>query len=378
MKIALALFRWFPHGGLQRDGLAIARALAARGHAVDILCGAWDGARPSGDGDDDGVGVQVLGAAGFTNHGRNRAIAARAAARFGGYDRVVGCDRMPGLDVYYAADRCFVAEARARHGMLYSLTPRYRAIAAFERAVFGARSGTHALLLHDAQGAPYQAVYGTPDERLHVLPPSIARDRARPADAAAQRAATRAEFGLPDDAFLLLLIASRYRTKGVDRAIAALADLPPALRDRATLVVIGSDDAAPYRSLARSLRVDARLMAGRDDVVRFFCAADLLLHPARAENTGTVLLEALLCGLPVMCSGVCGFAPHVARAEAGVVLDEPYNPTQCAHLLARALDKATLARWSANALAYAARTDLHGGIDAAVRLIETLPRVRPA
>jgi UDP-glucose:(heptosyl)LPS alpha-1,3-glucosyltransferase len=320
--------------------------------------------------------VRVLGVAGFTNHGRNSSIAARAAALFGGYDRVVGCDRMPGLDVYYAADRCFVAEARAKHGALYRLTPRYRAIAAFERAVFGREAGTHALLLHEKQGGPYQAVYGTPDERLHVLPPSIARDRVRPADAEAQRAATRGELAIGDDRFLLLLIASRYRTKGVDRAIAALGALAPGLRDRTTLLVIGSDDRAPYEALARKLGVDARLIDGRDDIVRFLCAADLMLHPARAENTGTVLLEALLCGLPVLCAGVCGFAPHIVRADAGLVLDEPYDAAQCARVLGEALDRDRLARWSANALAYAAQADLHGGIHAAVRLIEALPRAR--
>jgi UDP-glucose:(heptosyl)LPS alpha-1,3-glucosyltransferase len=320
--------------------------------------------------------VRELGIAGFTNHGRNRSIAARAAALFAGYDRVVGCDRMPGLDVYYAADRCFVAEARARHGALYRLTPRYRAIAAFERAVFGREAGTHALLLHEKQGAPYQAVYGTPDERLHVLPPSIARDRVRPADAAAQRAATRAELAIADDHDLLFLIASRYRTKGVDRAIAALAALPPSQRARTSLLVIGSDDRGPYEAQARQGGVTARFMDGRDDIVRFLCAADLMLHPARAENTGTVLLEALLCGLPVLCAGVCGFAPHIVRADAGLVLDEPYDAAQCARLLGEALDRARLKHWSANALAYAANADLHGGIDAAVRLIESLPRVR--
>jgi UDP-glucose:(heptosyl)LPS alpha-1,3-glucosyltransferase len=370
MKIALVLFRWFPHGGLQRDCLAIARALAARGHAADILCGAWDGPRP------EGIGVRVLGHAGFTNHARNRSVAARAAALFAEYERVVGCDRMPGLDVYYAADRCFVAEARVKHGALYRLTPRYRAIAALERAVFGPDAGTHALLLHEKQRVPYQAVYGTPDERLHVLPPSIARDRVRPADGDAQRAATRAELGIGADDFLLLLIASRYRTKGVDRAIAALGRLPSAQRERATLLVIGSDDRGPYEALARKLGVAARMLDGRDDIVRFLCAADLMLHPARAENTGTVLLEALLCGLPVLCAGVCGFAPYITRADAGLVLDEPYGAAECARLLGEALDRARLTRWSANALAFVRSADLHGGIDEAVRLIETLPRSR--
>lgn len=374
MKLALVLFRWFPHGGLQRDCRAIARALAARGHQVEILCGRWDGARP------DGVAVRVLGFSGWSNHGRNRRFAARLGPVLerGRYDRVIGFDRMPGLDIYYAADRCYVADALATHGTIYRMMPRFRTIASLERAVFGPEQATHVLLLHERQGDAYQRVYGTADERLHVLPPSIARDRARPPDAPALRAATRAELDVPDDEFLLLLVASRYRTKGVDRAIAALSDLPAELKNRARLVVIGGDDRRPYESLARSLGVGDRvvLLDGRDDIVRHLCAADLMFHPARAENTGTVLLEALLCGLPVVCAGLCGFAPHVARAGAGIVLDEPYDQARAASALSRSLDRATLARWSAAALAYAQATDLHGGIDAAVALIEALPRVR--
>ncbi len=375
MKLALVLFRWFPHGGLQRDCLAIAQALAVRGHQVEILCGRWDGGRP------DGIAVRVLGFSGWSNHGRNRRFAAAVAPILaaGGYDRVIGFDRMPGLDIYYAADRCYVAEALATRGMVSRMMPRFRAIAAFERAVFGRERATHVLLLHERQGEAYQRVYGTADDRLHVLPPSVARDRVRPADAPALRAATRAELGVHDDEFLLLLVASRYRTKGVDRAIAALSDLPPDLRSRTRLTVIGGDDRGPYESLARSLGVADRvaLLGGRDDIVRFLCAADLMFHPARAENTGTVLLEALLCGLPVVCAGLCGFAPHVARAGAGIVLEEPYEQARAALALVRALDRPTLARWSAAALAHAQATDLHGGIDAAVALIETLPRVRP-
>ncbi len=374
MKIALLLFRWFPHGGLQRDCLAVARALAARGHAVEIVCGAWDGPRP------DAIAVRVLGRKGLTNHGRNRRFAATAAlvVAAGAYDRVVGFDRMPGLDIYYAADRCFVADALERHGMFYRMTPRFRAIAAFERAVFARDAGAHVLLLHERQGEAYQRVYATPDERLHVLPPSIARDRRRPDDADRLRAVTRADLGVAADEFAVLLIASRFRTKGADRAIAALSDLPPAPRRPARLVVVGGDDPKPYQSLARSLGVAQRvaLVGARDDIVPLLCAADVMFHPARAENTGTVLLEALACGLPVVCAGLCGFAPHVARAGAGIVLAEPYRQEQAAPALGRALDRDLLARWSAAALAYAAATDFHGGIDAAVRLIETLPRVR--
>ena len=46
--------------------------------------------------------------------------------------------------------------------------------------------------------------------------------------------------------------------------------------------------------------------------------ADLLIHPAYNENTGTVLLEALVAGLPVLVSAVCGYAHYIAEADAGL------------------------------------------------------------
>ena len=39
-----------------------------------------------------------------------------------------------------------------------------------------------------------------------------------------------------------------------------------------------------------------------------------MVHPARSESAGSVLLESLACGTPVLCSRVCGFAPLVKEA----------------------------------------------------------------
>jgi UDP-glucose:(heptosyl)LPS alpha-1,3-glucosyltransferase len=372
MKVACVLYRWFPHGGLQRDCLAIARKLAARGHGVEIFCGAWEGQATPDD-----IAVRVIGWSGLTNHGRNRRFVAAVTKLLaqGGYDRVVGFDRMPGLDFYYAADRCFMADVHARRGAWFRLTPRYRTAIAFERAVFGPQSRTHALVLHDGAKRDYQACYHTPDARMHVLPPAIGRDRARPHDAAAIRTALRAELAVGENEFLLLLVASRYRTKGLDRAIRMLASLPERLRPLTTLVVVGGDQAQAYSALAAQLGVAGRIriMGGRDDVVRFLCASDLLVHPARADNTGTVLLEAILCGLPVMAASVCGFAPHVERAGAGLVLPDPYVQEAWNAALPALLDPTRLAQHAQAALAYAGKTDLYGGHDHAVKLIESLP-----
>ncbi len=56
------------------------------------------------------------------------------------------------------------------------------------------------------------------------------------------RAAFRAEFGLAEDDLLLVQIGSGFKTKGLDRSLAALAALPDALRLRTRLIAIGADE----------------------------------------------------------------------------------------------------------------------------------------
>ena len=54
-------------------------------------------------------------------------------------------------------------------------------------------------------------------------------------------------------------------------------------------------------------------------------AADLLLHPAVQEAAGIVLLEAVVAGLPVLTTEVCGYAGYINAAQCGVVIPEPFE-----------------------------------------------------
>jgi UDP-glucose:(heptosyl)LPS alpha-1,3-glucosyltransferase len=365
MKFAFLLFRYFPQSGLARDALAIAERLTAGGHRVDFIAGDWQGERPVG------IGVTVIGRRGWSNHRRDADYAGRAPAHAAGCDARVGFNRMPGLDIYYAADPCLAA-ALARRPAWHRLTPRNRARLGFEQAVFGAGSATRSLLLSPQQPRDLAAHYATPAERWTLLPPGIARDRRRPADADQRRAAARAALGLAPEAWLLLALGSQFRTKGVDRTVRALAALPPALRQRTWLAVAGQGKAASLLALARRLDVAERLLmlGARDDVPQLLLAADLLVHPARTENTGQAILEAIVAGLPVLASGVCGFAPHIERAGAGRVLPEPFEQAPFAAELAAMLVPATLAGWSANGIDYGRAEDLYGGLDEAATVIE--------
>lgn len=376
MKLAFCLFKYFPYGGLERDFIRIASLCRQHRHEIHVYTMAWQGEVP------DGFRLTLVPVSGVTNHGRCASFARSVAPliRAERYDVVAGFNRMPGLDVYYGADVCFEAEARERKAFWYVLTPRYRLYSAFESAVFSPKERTEILLISDQERRNYRKYHGTPEERLHMLPPGVSRDRvpASPESAAEARRAVRESLSIGPDGNVLLMVGSDYKRKGVDRSLRALASLPAALRENTSLCVVGKDDPRACERLARRLQVasQTKFLGVRDDVPGLLQAADVLLHPAYSENTGTAIVEALAAGLPVLATSVCGYAPHVERAGAGLLVSAPFQQGEMNAKLERALSSGELPGWRERALDYGKTTDLYGLVERAAEFIEDVGRRR--
>ncbi len=358
MQLAFTLFKYFPFGGLQRDFLRIAQACQARGHAIRAYTLSWEGEIPPG------FEIVKVPVKALSNHRRyekfadwvRKDLAARPA------DRLVGFNKMPGLDIYYCADPCFEDKARTLRSPMYRLSGRYRHFSAYERAVFAPEARTEILMISAVQQALYVRHHGTPPERLHLLPPGIAQDRRAPANAQEIRAGFRREFHLADDDLLLVQIGSGFKTKGLDRSLKALATLPEPLKRRSRLIAIGQDNPKPFVSQTRALGLGdrVRILKGRSDIPRFLLGADLLIHPAYNENTGTVLLEAVVAGLPVLTTAACGYAHYIEEAGAGRVVPLPFEQEGFNAILAGMLaDDAARKQWRASGLAWAERADIY-------------------
>ncbi|MBT4520641.1 MAG: glycosyltransferase family 4 protein, partial [Halieaceae bacterium] len=296
MKLAFAVFKYFPFGGMQRNMLAIARACVARGHEVTVFTGFWQGAQA------EGIGLEVLPIKGLSNHQRNKnfynSLHARLATKQ--FDGVVGFNKMPGLDIYYAGDSCFASKAYESRSIFYRMTPRSKMSLLFERAVFGRDSNTRILSVSELERAAFRRYYDTPEDRFDTLPPGITRQCIMTDNHQQERATIRSELGAINGDTLLLALGSGFKTKGLDRSIVLLSRLSKELNAR--LIVVGQDKERPLRSLAKKLRVDNRVtfLAGRSDVPAILQSVDVLVHPAYRENTGNVLLEAMVAGLPVV------------------------------------------------------------------------------
>ena len=325
--------------------LRIASDCAAKGHQVTIYTGQWRGEQPDGN-----IKVVCLPSSGLFNHQRHQSLINAMAQQLEQHppDLVVGFNRMPGLDAYYAADPCFIERAHAERGCWYRLTGRYRFFAATEQAVMREDGECKILLLSLREKALIQRWYHTPESRFYLLPPSIPLSRFTHIDALTARQQLRQEFSLPSDAQVMLLAGSAFLRKGLDRAIRGLAALPERLRNNTWLLAVGEDRAEPMMTLARRLGVAAHVIitSGRSDVPQLMVGADLLVHPARSELAGIVLIEALTAGLPVLVTELCGYAQHIAAAGAGLLLPSPFEQSDFNHALLTMLTSSERGQWS--------------------------------
>ena len=334
--LVFVLHRYFPHGGLQRDCLRILHEAQSRGYQITVLCMQWLGPRPSD------VNIVELEVIANSNHSRTLKFAKQVAAQIARRNvlGVVGFNKMAGLDFYFAADTCFEDKAHGQRGLFYRNSERYRVMSKLEQGVFEKASQTKVMFIAPTQKQQYAKYYEVDDSTSTILPPGVDPNRRQPDNWQQIRAQERQTLGFEDDQLLVLIIASAFRTKGLDRAIEAVADLPGPLGTKCQLLVVGGDNPTEYQRQAARLGVEQNLhfLGALDDIVPTLLAADLMLHPPRTESGGIVLIEALVCGLPVVTTEVCGFAHYIKEARAGVVLDESYEQKALTQQLAALLE----------------------------------------
>ncbi len=356
MKLAFCLFRYFPYSGLSRVFLNVISEMAIRGHEIDVYVYEWQGEYP------DNVNINILPSAKWTNHNRDAAYykTVRPFLMDGEYDAVIGFNKMPELDFYFAGDFCYADRISAKYGDIYRLTPRHHHFARFEKEVFGVQATTLLLMLSEKEKDIYQNNYATDENRFVILPPALDKSNVITDGFEKVRIQKRKELSVADDQKLILFVGSGFKTKGLDRAIKAFAELPSTIRSGSRFMVVGQDNAETYERLAERLNVSRQIefTGGRIDVPELMQAADCLLHPAYREAAGNVLLEALASGLPVLTTDGCGYSPHVVKADAGIVLDSPVSQADVNLGLLKILTSPDRKRWIDNGRKYSLTQDL--------------------
>ncbi|MCS6897300.1 MAG: glycoside hydrolase family 99-like domain-containing protein [Nitrospira sp.] len=162
----------------------------------------------------------------------------------------------------------------------------------------------------------------------------------------------RAELALPRTCKIVLGVGYADLRKGIDRFVAAGLSLC-ARRDDVVFLWVGHAAAETKdwflpEIQAAGMADRVRFIGPREDVARFFAAADVFYLSSREDPFPSVVLEALACGLPVVGhAGTGGCDELIARHGILLPQTDPLAVTEAINnLLARKDRKAAAARRS--------------------------------
>jgi len=139
---------------------------------------------------------------------------------------------------------------------------------------------------------------------------------------------------VPENARIVLSVSRLTQQKGIDIAVQALSFLPHDV----VLVVLGEGpERELLEELARENVVESRVFfPGRvPDVTAWLRRASVYVQPARWEGFGLAVLEAMVCGLPVVATNLSSLPELVADGVTGVLV-----PADDPAALARGIERA--------------------------------------
>jgi glycosyltransferase involved in cell wall biosynthesis len=137
-----------------------------------------------------------------------------------------------------------------------------------------------------------------------------------------ERAAARAELGLPDDAVVVGSVARLDPVKNLSLLLQAHASLH-ASHPRARVALVGSGpEQQALETEARRLGTSQHVLftGYRSDARRLMSAFDVYVNCSNYEGVSLTILEAMAAGLPVVATRVGGNAEVVIDGETGIIV----------------------------------------------------------
>lgn len=132
-----------------------------------------------------------------------------------------------------------------------------------------------------------------------------------------ERESVRKELGIPADKKIILSVCELSRRKNCAAALEAFAR---ADRDDAVLVMCGiGEQMDMLKKLTVTLGVDKKVIfAGFcNDIIRMFKASDMFIFTSKQEGLPAALMQAMACGLPVVCSRIRGNTDLIENKKQG-------------------------------------------------------------
>lgn len=158
---------------------------------------------------------------------------------------------------------------------------------------------------------------GSAPERTPWIPYGVNPTRFSP------QVGARAHLKISDDQLLLLYVGRFSREKGLLDLLDAIHQIQDRVSNDALQIVLVGDgpQEAEMRQRIQDLQLESivqiRGWVLQDELKWWYSAADALIMPSWNEPLGRVMLEAMLCGTPVIASATEGPNDHIRHSATG-------------------------------------------------------------
>jgi UDP-glucose:(heptosyl)LPS alpha-1,3-glucosyltransferase len=351
MRVGLVFSGCHPRGGVERVVFEAANALADR-HDVTVIAAEAD-ELPSNV----RVDLVAMRRGGVTEPFRFRRAAYELLALHD-FDVTVsfGANCPPGdVLVVQSVHRTWVEQGTPVHvgpfsvpGAARRIIPRHLVMLRMESQWFArSRPGT-VVAVSDGVARDIERHYGVASAGIRVVPNGFSPAQCSEARRMSRRIEWRDRLGLLPGDVALLLVANEWHRKGLGVVLEAMARVKDS---QLRLLLVGRRAPTAYEAqIARlGLQERVRWYGAASDVSEYHAASDLFVMPTTYEGFGSVIVEALGSGVPVITSALAGAAMAVREDSNGLLLRDPTDPAELAAALDRALMPGTIDRWSATA-----------------------------
>ena len=142
-----------------------------------------------------------------------------------------------------------------------------------------------------------------------------------------ERNKKRQELGIPQDATVLLSVGELSKRKNHEIVIKALSQLED---KNIVYAICGKGQLHDYlNNLARRLNILDRVffLGFRTDIIEICKSSDIFVFPSLQEGLPVALMEAMACGLPVVCSQIRGNVDLITDGVNGYLWNITDGPT---------------------------------------------------
>lgn len=148
----------------------------------------------------------------------------------------------------------------------------------------------------------------------------------------------RAALGIAPDTTFILSVGELIARKNYDVAIDALSALDTRIKFCFCIAGIGDKESELQQHIAdKGLDAKIKLLGFRSDIPDLLHAADLFFFPSLQEGLPVAVMEAMACGLPIVCSRIRGNTDLIDEGLGGYLVEATDTAgftqalTQCIH-----------------------------------------------